>query len=681
MKVLIKNQLKYFLFTCQHVISKEDINSKITINLFCGKKNNEQKIVFKLDKEERFIISFEDDKDATIIEILESDNISEDKYLLADLSYKYGYDIYKNGKFLLAGYPADNIYEKERHISSGKIMSINRYEFRHTLDTRQGSSGAPICLFENVQVIGMHKSGDRIKPINYGTFIGIIIDELEKEYKQIKKDLYDKNIKKVNDPIYDIINEKIREYLSDYLTKIKVICIQNNSKVLPPTFAKSSKNLVLNLTQNENGYSVYKSKILNVLNKITYQPDYLKINFLNVMVFGKIGVGKSTLINSILKLQGSARANENMACIMDIAPYTSKKIPFLQLIDTRGLEKIFIIKVIQNKSLQYISELAKANDINKRVHCIWFCIEGRRFEKWERDFIEFCYNKFSIPIIIVNTKAVDKVVVEEFKDFFQRNKIGNDFVGVLARERKFGGNTLRSYGLGELLGKTIKQCRLTLKALYEEKICKSVCDNITEENSISKKKIQEDILKECNNNFIQEDYHNYLIKMYNHIFSINLRYYFRKNLSSGSIELLKNSDLIKDSIKNFNSYKNIIEQIIAKDLNNISIDCLNIQSMIERNHNQSILVQNRRNLNDFMNLNKKFLGDHLINITKTILLEIYSKIINDSFESELNNLTNKILNDSNTKEIIYELIDKKYEEFESKINYDIYKEQNNNINI
>ena len=41
MKVLIKNQLKYFLFTCQHVISKADINSKITINLFCGKKNNE----------------------------------------------------------------------------------------------------------------------------------------------------------------------------------------------------------------------------------------------------------------------------------------------------------------------------------------------------------------------------------------------------------------------------------------------------------------------------------------------------------------------------------------------------------------------------------------------------------------------------------------------------------------
>ena len=105
-------------------------------------------------------------------------------------------------------------------------------------------------------------------------------------------------------------------------------------------------------------------------------------------------------------------------------------------------------------------------------------------------------------------------------------------------------------------------------------------------NVCVKKKIQNAIFKECNNNFIQEDYPNYLIKIYNHIFSINLKYYYGKNLSSGSIELLKHSDLIKDSIKNFNGYKNIIEQIIVKDLNNISIDCLNIQTMTEIKHNQ-----------------------------------------------------------------------------------------------
>ena len=188
MKAFIKNKLKHFLFTCHHVVSKKDIESKISLEVYYGKKNNEQKKVIKLDTERRFITFFEGDKDVTIIEILESDDIPEDKYLLADLSYKYGYDVYKNGKFLLAGYPKDNIYKNERHISSGEIKSIKGYVFEHSLDTRYGSSGSPICLFENTQVIGIHKQGNRVKPINYGTFIGAIIDELENKYKENKKE-------------------------------------------------------------------------------------------------------------------------------------------------------------------------------------------------------------------------------------------------------------------------------------------------------------------------------------------------------------------------------------------------------------------------------------------------------------------------------------------------------------
>lgn len=167
---------------------KNDIDSKKEIDLYYGKKYNETKISIKLDKKERYISYFDDEKDVTVIEIIDKDKIPENKYLLADLSYKYGYDIYKNGKFLLAGYPKDPLYEKERHISSGEIKEIDGFEFEHSLDTRHGSSGAPICLFDNIKVIGIHKQGDRYEPINYGTFIGTIIDELENEYKEIKSE-------------------------------------------------------------------------------------------------------------------------------------------------------------------------------------------------------------------------------------------------------------------------------------------------------------------------------------------------------------------------------------------------------------------------------------------------------------------------------------------------------------
>ena len=41
-----------------------------------------------------------------------------------------------------------------------------------------------------MKVIDIHKQGDKVEPINYGTFIGFIIDKLENEYKEIKKDKY-----------------------------------------------------------------------------------------------------------------------------------------------------------------------------------------------------------------------------------------------------------------------------------------------------------------------------------------------------------------------------------------------------------------------------------------------------------------------------------------------------------
>ncbi len=183
MKINLDNKIKYFLFTCRHIINDNDIESKKEIRIFHGKKSEEKSKSIKLDKDIRFITSFSKGKDVSIIEVLKEDKIPENKFLIPDLSYKYGYDDYKNGKFILAGYPNDEIYQKERHISSGEIKEINDFEFNHTLDTRSGSSGAPICLLNNIQVIGIHKQGHKYKPINYGTFIGKIIDELENNYK------------------------------------------------------------------------------------------------------------------------------------------------------------------------------------------------------------------------------------------------------------------------------------------------------------------------------------------------------------------------------------------------------------------------------------------------------------------------------------------------------------------
>lgn len=174
------------LFTCNHVISENDIKNKIIVNIYYGKKGEEKKKNIKLDNNIRYIKSFNNYKlDVTLIEIIQNDNISEDKYLFPHLNYENGYNKYENKNFYLAEYPRRGLNSNERAISSGRITKIKDHTFEHTLYTNISSSGSPICN-ENCEVIVIHNSGNSEQKINYGAFIGKIIDILNKKYIEEK---------------------------------------------------------------------------------------------------------------------------------------------------------------------------------------------------------------------------------------------------------------------------------------------------------------------------------------------------------------------------------------------------------------------------------------------------------------------------------------------------------------
>ena len=190
LKINIKGNLYYFLVTCAHSITKEDINSKMTISIFYGKKETEKKM--ELDNNKRFIKCFiDDDIDATIIEILPEDNIPEEKYLCPDLNYKNGYEQYFGSNIFTAGYPSVDIYKGEKHFSGGEILGFrfinnnNNYNFLHSCSTKAGSSGSPLINY-NQQVVGIHYGCNKKGTINHGVFIGAIIDNLNKENEDIK---------------------------------------------------------------------------------------------------------------------------------------------------------------------------------------------------------------------------------------------------------------------------------------------------------------------------------------------------------------------------------------------------------------------------------------------------------------------------------------------------------------
>ena len=184
-KFNIKKKSMFFLATCYHILSERFVNEKRDIEIFYGKKGEEKKLKITLNKSQRHIRYFDKPNDVTFVQILESDKISEDKFLNLDLNYKNGYNIYIDKSLYLAGYPQNKLNKNERCISSGEIKIINNKdsEFEHTLDTGYGSSGSPICLSDNLCVIGIHKEGDKFRPVNYGTFLGFFLDILEEEYE------------------------------------------------------------------------------------------------------------------------------------------------------------------------------------------------------------------------------------------------------------------------------------------------------------------------------------------------------------------------------------------------------------------------------------------------------------------------------------------------------------------
>ena len=177
-----KNETNYFyLVSNEHVISKKNIKREETINITYKRT---KKIKITLDKEKRYIKDFTDMKiDATIVEILKSDQIKEKYFLEPDPDYLYYFSELKNKDIWVAQFLS------ELKMSEGKITVINEKEneFTHLATTIEGSSGSPIFLVQSKKVLGIHKQGNINNEENYGSFIGPIISYLMNEVIDISK--------------------------------------------------------------------------------------------------------------------------------------------------------------------------------------------------------------------------------------------------------------------------------------------------------------------------------------------------------------------------------------------------------------------------------------------------------------------------------------------------------------
>lgn len=172
------------------------------------------------------------------------------------------------------------------------------------------------------------------------------------------------------------------------------------------------------------------------------------IGKVNILLIGKTGVGKSTLINSIF-LEDLAETGVGKPVSQMFREY-SKEGEFYTLIDSKGLEMLDYEPIA--KDIMSLIAKRETEDPTNHVHVAWYCIsdEGKRIEDGEINLI----NEISarIPVIVVLTKSISKKECE-FADRVQSFcPNARQVIRVLAQDYVIDeDNIVKARGLSDLI--------------------------------------------------------------------------------------------------------------------------------------------------------------------------------------------------------------------------------------
>ena len=419
-------------------------------------------------------------------------------------------------------------------------------------------------------------------------------------------------------------SEELPKYLgivqSDFSTKLIGKISKMKKKIDKELSNYSPSNLKIflqKLTENEN----LKDKLIkdskkeseNILNK-----SYQNSSHFNVLLLGKTGVGKSTLINGIFDFQENegAKTGNGKPITQEFDEFISNKRKGLRFIDSKGIEMgEHNINAVFDSAKKLIEKKAREGDPDKLIHCIWYCFKSSnlRFEDVEKKTVELLMNQYddnNLPIIIVITQNYDDEATETMtdiiKDEFKFLNRQITIMPVIAKNKiivkKKNKLIIEKDGIEELIKISFEKSE---KAIYpafiksiKEKIIQTFAENTENKKNELKHDLKEIVQKTLNEITEEEKIESSISKL-STIIEKTLNIFFEIPIISEKSkkeisQFLEN--LCKWSIGRLND---IILDLVKENANELSLLLFDEQKKVKENHNVEKRLSNEKSIDEF----------------------------------------------------------------------------------
>ena len=299
-----KYNLFTVLITTNHVLNKEDISDKNTINISL----DNEKSIYSLKIDDSRKVYTNEKYDITFIEILKDDGIDNFLFLDIDLEileYK-SHEKYNKTPIYLLHYPK----EEKIDYSTGEILNIFDDIIEYSYTTENEPSGCPILNLNNYRVIGIHKGQKEEENLNIGIFIKSAIDDFNNYFKN-------HFMKKKNNE-----NEFQITIKNEYGKKFKLDVEQTDTIEKVKLKIQNKKGIPLNIQ-----YLKYNGDLLENNKDLSFY-DIREYNNATLLLFYYLGSIKEI---SVTTLTGKT------IILRDIDPSDTIKIIKLMITDKEGI--------------------------------------------------------------------------------------------------------------------------------------------------------------------------------------------------------------------------------------------------------------------------------------------------------------------------------------------------------